>query len=110
MIQHILSRTTDIEVETRGNLLQARLHREPHLHGVRPAGDYLFKSVAAIAAKTHPETWGSCPRDGARRRGRRVLSLDRIALKLTDWFWGGSPQKGGSIRLGRRTLGSRRIF
>jgi two-component system chemotaxis response regulator CheB len=44
-----------LEVVRRGNLLQARLHQEAALHGVRPAADYLFKSVAKL---TGVRTWG----------------------------------------------------
>ncbi len=78
-----------LEVVKRGNLLQVRLHREPHLHGVRPAGDYLFKSVAAIAAKTGLQCWGAIltgmGRDGAagmldlRKAGARTIAQDEAS-------------------------------
>ncbi|MFN7684379.1 MAG: chemotaxis response regulator protein-glutamate methylesterase [Oligoflexia bacterium] len=46
---------THLEVVKRGNLLQANLHHEPPLHGVRPAADYLFRSLAKIQGL---KTWG----------------------------------------------------
>jgi two-component system chemotaxis response regulator CheB len=72
-----------LEVVKRGNLLQTRLHQEPLLHGVRPAADYLFKSLARISGLP---MWAvvltGMGRDGAagllelKRAGARTIAQD----------------------------------
>jgi two-component system chemotaxis response regulator CheB len=72
-----------LEVIKRGNLLQARVHDEPALHGVRPAADYLFNSLARIPGL---RTWGvvltGMGRDGAagllemKRAGALTIAQD----------------------------------
>ncbi len=41
-----------MEIFKTGTRYSCKLHREPLLHGVRPAADYLFRSVAKYAGKT----------------------------------------------------------
>jgi two-component system chemotaxis response regulator CheB len=72
-----------LEVIKQGSLLQARVHQEPMLHGVRPAADYLFKSLARIQG---PPLWAvvltGMGRDGAagilelKRAGARTIAQD----------------------------------
>lgn len=38
-----------MEIVRSGGYYRVKLHQEPHLHGVRPAADYLMKSVARYA-------------------------------------------------------------
>lgn len=40
-----------MEIERQGGYYQVKLHQEPLLHGVRPAADYMMKSVAHHAGK-----------------------------------------------------------
>lgn len=40
-----------MELTRNGAFYEVRLHQEPHLHGVRPAADFLFHSTAKVAGK-----------------------------------------------------------